>query len=138
MKYPLTTVEAVLEEGSWVCTVRTSAGEKEEVILVPCGDDRPVEAWVNRCTHEDQRLHRADVGVVMRGGHIVCPKHGSTFDSCSGDCDNGPAADSTLVGVSITIDGGDIYLTDEEYQFVQKGGISDDDDGPGSTSHLRF
>ena len=138
MRYRLTDVETVRAEGSWLFTVRRGE-ETREVVLVPCENGQPVEAWVNRCTHEDQRLHREDVGAVIRDGGIVCPKHGSVFDACSGGCDNGPAAETTLLPVDITVDDGQVYLTDDDARFLHEGGTDDDDDGmPGSTSHLRF
>ncbi len=91
----LTTVETVHSAGSWLCTLEAPDGEVE-VIILPCDDG--VQAWVNRCTHENQRLDRGGgVGAVTRGGEIVCPKHGSTFDTCDGYCENGPAAGSTLL-----------------------------------------
>lgn len=142
MRYRLTSVDTVADEGSWLFTVRNTDGEDQEVILVPCenGDGPPVEAWVNRCTHEAQRLHREEIGVVTREGEIICPKHGSAFDSCSGDCDNGPARNSTLWSVDIAVENGDVYLTDDEVRYLHEGPSrgDNDDDGPSSTSHLRF
>ncbi len=133
----LTSVETVHEEGSWLCTVTDDRGEATEVTVVPCGEG--VEAWVNRCTHEDQRLDRGgEVGAVTREGGVVCPKHGSVFDACEGGCENGPAAGTTLLGVEVTVNRGDVFLTDDAYEFVGEGPDEDDDDGPGSTSHLRF
>jgi nitrite reductase/ring-hydroxylating ferredoxin subunit len=141
-RYRLTSVETVESEGSWAFTARNADGEDVEILLVPCesAGGPPIEAWVNRCTHENQRLYRDGVGAVTRGGEVVCPKHGSAFDVCSGSCDNGPAADSTLFDVGIEVDGGQVYLTDEDLSYLREG-LSDDDDGndgPGSTSHLRF
>ena len=132
----LTSVETVHEEGSWLCTVVDDRGETVEVTVVPCGEG--VEAWVNRCTHEDQRLDRGgEVGAVLRDGGVVCPKHGSVFDACEGGCENGPAAGTTLLGVEVTVNRGDVFLTDDAYEFVGAG-PDEDDDEPGSTSHLRF
>ncbi|MFB6149035.1 MAG: Rieske (2Fe-2S) protein, partial [Halobacteriales archaeon] len=109
---------------------------------VPCEDDDgpPINAWINRCTHESQRLHREGIGAVIRDDGIVCPKHGSMFDTCSGYCDNGEAADTTLLSVDITVEDGQVYLTDETADFLHPGGRDDDDDdpGPSSTSHLTF
>ncbi|WP_339102803.1 Rieske (2Fe-2S) protein [Haloterrigena salinisoli] len=149
----LTTAETVREEGSWLFTVRDRYGELDEVILVPCEDsgehgstsgrpatDGGVEAWINRCTHEAQRFDTGR-GVPMRDGQIICPKHGSMFDSCSGYCDNGEAADTTLPSVEISVrDDGRVVLTDDEFTFVGEGGIDDNegDDGPASTSHIGF
>jgi len=139
MRYRLTSVDAVRAEGSYLFTGRDDDGEEREVLVVPCEDGPPVEAWVNRCTHEDQRLYREDVGAVIRDGGIVCPKHGSVFDSCSGGCENGPAADSVLSPVDVSVEDGEVYLTDDGFRFLREGGRQDDeDDGPSSTSHLRF
>ena len=132
----LTSVETVHEEGSWLCTVTDDRGETVEVTVVPCGEG--VEAWVNRCTHEDQRLDRGgEVGAVTREGGVVCPKHGSVFDACEGGCENGPAAGTTLLGVEVTVNRGDVFLTDDAYEFAGAG-PDEDDDEPDSTSHLRF
>ena len=146
----LTSVETVYENRSWLFTVRDEYGEPDEVLLVPCEDEEKeeVEAWVNRCTHEAQRLDRG-FGAAIRDGQIICPKHGSMFDSCSGYCDNGDAADTTLVSVAVAVEDGDVYLTDDDYDFAHEGSIEDgdssdesaddDDDGmPSSTSHIGF
>jgi len=136
----LTTVAAVREQRSYVCTVRDNYGERDEVIVVPCEDgDAAVRAWINRCTHEAQRFDTGR-GVAMRDGQMICPKHGSMFDACSGDCDNGEAAGTTLPGVEVAVEDGTVYLADEDYTFVHEGTIADDDgdDGPSSTSHIGF
>lgn len=130
----LTTVDAVEADPPYLCTVTDSYGEQEEIIVVPC--EGGVEAWVNRCTHEAQRLERG-YGASLRDGEIVCPKHGSLFDACEGDCENGPAAGTSLVDVAVAVNRGDVFLTDDDYTFDHEGGI-DDDDGPDSTSHLRL
>ena len=142
-RYRLTSVETVREEGTWLFTVRDDLGESTEVFLVPCEDetvDRPVNAWVNNCTHEAQRLHREGIGAVVRDGGIVCPKHGSVFDACSGYCDNGDAANTTLLSVDIAVDDGQVYLTDDDVDFLWQGPADDDDDDdmPDSTSHIQL
>jgi nitrite reductase/ring-hydroxylating ferredoxin subunit len=140
-RYRLTSVDTVNEEGAWLFTVRDARDEEREVVLVPCEDgESTVEAWVNRCTHEAQPLYREDVGAVVREGEVVCPKHGSTFDTCSGYCDNGPAAETTLPDVETEVEDGQVYLTDDDVRFLREGASSDDDedDDPSSTSHLRF
>jgi nitrite reductase/ring-hydroxylating ferredoxin subunit len=136
MRYRLTDLETVREEGSWLFTVKSSIEDEQEVFLLPCEDG--VEAWVNRCTHEDQRLYREEVGAVTRDGAVVCPKHGSAFDACEGDCENGPAAGSTLPGVEVTVENGQVYLTDDDVRYLHDGPAEDDDDDdmPSSSSHL--
>jgi len=140
--YRLTTVETVREEGSWAFTAREGDADREE-FLVPCADDssdRPVRAWINRCTHEDQRLHREGVGAVTRGGSVVCPKHGSAFDSCEGSCDNGEAAGTTLRSIDVEVRDGAVFLTDDDLTYLSEGLPDDDgdDEGPSSSSHLTF
>ncbi|TKX55018.1 Rieske (2Fe-2S) protein [Halorubrum sp. SP3] len=146
--YRLTTVETVREEGSWAFTAR-EGDEDREVFLVPCADepgeaddsvDPPVRAWINRCTHEEQRLHREGVGAVTRGGSVVCPKHGSAFDSCEGSCDNGEAAGTTLRSIDVEVRDGAVFLTDDDLTYLYEGLPDDegDDEGPASSSHLTF
>lgn len=142
-RYRLTSVDTVLEAGGWLFTARNTHGEDIEGILVPCEDettDTVVTAWINRCTHENQRLYREGVGVIMRDQGIICPKHGSVFDSCSGFCENGPADLTTLQSIDITIEDGQVYLTDDDVTYIHEGPDADDDEeeGPSSTSHLRF
>ena len=146
--YRLTTVETVREEGSWAFTAREGDADRE-VFLVPCADepdevdgsaDRPVRAWINRCTHEDQRLYREEVGAVTRGGSVVCPKHGSAFDACEGSCDNGDAAGTTLRSIDVEVRDGAVFLTDDDLTYLHEGLPNDDgdDEGPSSSSHLTF
>jgi nitrite reductase/ring-hydroxylating ferredoxin subunit len=130
----LTAVETVREAGSWLFTATDEYGTDEEVIVVPCEDG--VAAWINRCTHEAQRFDTGR-GVPMRDGEIICPKHGSMFDACSGDCDNGEAAGTTLPDVAVAVEDGEVYLTDGDYAFSHEGGIDDGDDDL-STSHVSF
>ncbi|QUO46787.1 MULTISPECIES: Rieske (2Fe-2S) protein [Halorubrum] len=147
--YRLTAVETVREEGSWAFTAR-EGDEDREVFLVPCadepdggagtGEDQPVRAWINRCTHEDQRLHREGVGAVTRGGSVVCPKHGSAFDTCEGSCDNGEAAGTTLRSIDVEVRDGAVFLIDDDLTYLYEGLPDDDgdDQGPASSSHLTF
>jgi nitrite reductase/ring-hydroxylating ferredoxin subunit len=123
------------EVGTYLFTVREPDGSLEEVVLVDLEDG--VAAWKNFCQHEtDQRLDRGN-GAAVRDGRLICPKHGSMFDAETGYCDNGKAAGSTLVEVDIAVRHGQVYLTDDDLEFVGEGGI-DDDGSPSSTSHLTF
>lgn len=96
-----------------------------------------MEAYVNQCTHEAQRLDTGR-GAAIRAGQIICPRHGSLFDACSGYCDNGEAAETTLPGVEVTVADGDVYLSDTDYSYTHDGGADETDDGPSSTSHVGF
>jgi nitrite reductase/ring-hydroxylating ferredoxin subunit len=129
-------VEDVPETGSFLFTAEDAFTNETELILVRCDDGPRIEAWVNNCTHENQRLDRGE-GAAMRDGEIICPRHGSMFDACTGDCENGEAAGTTLPGVDITVEDGTVYLTDDHYTFCHVG-QKDRDEGPDSTSHISF
>ncbi|MEF8799666.1 MAG: Rieske 2Fe-2S domain-containing protein [Halolamina sp.] len=129
-------VDDVPELGSHLFTVEDAFTNEREAILVTCDEAPGVRAWLNNCTHEAQRLDRGD-GVAMRNGEIICPKHGSMFDACSGECNNGNAAGTTLPSIEITVADGAVFLRDDNYEYLRDGGM-DDDDGPDSTSHLSF
>ncbi len=132
----ITTVEEIPDTGSYLFTVRAPDGSEEEVILLRLDGD--VGAWKNFCMHEtDQRLDRG-TGAAVRGGGVICPKHGSIFDGRTGYCDNGKAKGSTLAEVDVTVQRGTVYLTDDDLTFAHDGGIDDDDDMPDSTSHIGF
>lgn len=135
----LTSLESVREDGSFLFTVQEPYGEHEEVVVVPCEDG--VEAYRNYCMHEtDQRLAREGIGAVIRDGGIICPRHGSTFDTCTGDCDNGKAKGFSLSPVDVETGDGQVYLVDDAVTYLWDGGLQDDDadDTPDSTSHLNF
>ena len=129
-------VEDVPDVGSYLFTAEDGFTNEQEVILVRCDEEPGVEAWVNNCTHEDQRFDRGS-GAPMRDGQIICPRHGSMFDACSGGCDNGEAAGTTLPSVEIAVESGEVFLTDDSYTYLHEGGI-EEGDGPGSTSHIGF
>ncbi|KTG11509.1 (2Fe-2S)-binding protein [Haloprofundus marisrubri] len=132
----IASVEDVPEVGSYLFTAEDAFTNEREVILVRCETEPGIEAWINNCTHENQRLDRGS-GAAMRDGEIICPKHGSMFDSCSGECDNGEAAGTTLPGVEIAVEDDGVFLSDDNYTFLRVGGV-EDDGGPDSTSHIGF
>lgn len=111
--HQLTTVERVREDGPYLFTAEGPYGDPEEIMVVPC--EEGVEAWINRCTHEEQRFDTGR-GVPTRDGE---------------------AAGTTLPGVAIAERHGTVFLIDDSYEFAHEGGI-DDDDGPSSTSHLQL
>jgi hypothetical protein len=71
----------------------------------------------------------------MRARRPGAKKGGS--DACSGECDNGGAAGTTLPDVEVVVEDGTVYLVDDHYDFDHEGGV-EDDEGPGSTSHIGF
>ena len=132
----ITDASVIAEGGSHRFVVEDRFTNEREAIVVPCEEDPGVRGWINNCPHEDQRFDRGR-GVPMRDGEIICPKHGSLFDACSGDCGNGPAAGTTLPAVDVAVEDGSVVLIDDDYTYLRDGGTDDDAD-PGSTSHLSF
>ncbi|RDZ46668.1 (2Fe-2S)-binding protein [Haloferax sp. Atlit-10N] len=139
-------VDDVPENGSYLFTAEDAYSRTKELILVRCDDGPGIEAWPNTCTHENQRFDRG-TGAAMRDGEIVCPKHGSMFDACSGACENGEAAGTSLPEVDVTVADGGVFLIDDEYTYLYEGAArndeddeddEDDDDIPSSTSHIGF
>ena len=57
------------------------------------------------------------------------------FDACSGDCDNGEAASTTLPSVEITVTDNGVFLTDDGYTYLHDSGT--DDGEPGSSRIYR-
>lgn len=132
----IATIDDVPEAGSYLFTVEDVFTNEQEVILVRCEETPGIKAWRNVCTHEDQRLDRGS-GVAMREDQIICPRHGSMFDVCSGACNNGEAAGSMLPEVEVAVQNGDVFLADDSYTYLYEGAI-EEDDGPSSTSHIGF
>lgn len=132
----IATIDDIPESGSYLFTAEDAFGTEQEVILVRCEEEPGIKAWSNSCTHEDQRFDRGS-GAAMRNGQIICPRHGSLFDSCSGTCDNGDAAGTKLPEIEITVADGAVFLTDDNYTYLHEGS-SEDDAGPSSTSHIGF
>ncbi|ELK55207.1 Rieske 2Fe-2S domain-containing protein [Haloferax volcanii] len=138
-------VDEVPENGSYLFTAEDAYSRPTELILVRCDDEPGIEAWPNTCTHENQRFDRG-TGAAVRDGEIICPKHGSMFDTCSGACENGEAAGTSLPDVDIAVTDGGVFLTDDEYTYLSAGAAGEDEDGddgddddiPSSTSHIGF
>lgn len=131
----LTAVEEIPDDSTVLFTVQDEDGSTQEVFLATTDDG--VVAWKNFCQHEtDQRLDVGE-GAAIREDSVICPKHGSAFDLESGNCDNGPARGGSLAAVDVTVRHGQVYLTDDDLEFLHDGRI-DDDESPDSSSHLRF
>jgi nitrite reductase/ring-hydroxylating ferredoxin subunit len=101
-------VDAVPEEGSYLFMAEDAFTNEKEIILVHCNEKPGVRAWVNTCPHESQQFDTGN-GAPMRDDEIICPRHGSLFDACTGRCGNGPAAGTTLPDVEITVEEEDVF-----------------------------
>ncbi|SDJ82726.1 Rieske (2Fe-2S) protein [Natronorubrum texcoconense] len=156
-------LEEVPSESTLLFRVRDDEGEEREAILVTgdgadgpsggcddglhdgCETERTAEladglqlsCWLNYCQHLTHIKIDKGSGAPMRDGELVCANHGAYFDSDSGECTYGPCEGAYLNDLEITVDDGDVYLTDDDYSFVGEGPIDDDDDLT-STSNVKI
>lgn len=69
-----------------------------------------VRAFLNRCTHADYPLQRADGRVlVQEGRYLVCGVHGASYGLDDGACAGGPCNGRGLAPVAIIERDGVIY-----------------------------
>ncbi|WP_435335254.1 Rieske (2Fe-2S) protein [Haloarchaeobius sp. TZWWS8] len=121
----ITAVEEVPEEGTFLFTAMEGFDE-QEVVLTRL-DDGSVAAWLNYCQHwTDVRIDKGS-GAEVRDGELVCTRHAATFRKDDGVCTFGPCEGAVLEAVDVTVDDGDVYLTDEDYRFDHVGPASDVD-----------
>ena len=111
-------VADVPREGSLRFTVRDGF-DREEAILLRLVDG--VVALRNYCPHwTDVRLDSGS-GATVRDGEVVCEKHGATFEKATGDCTHGPCEGATIERLAVAVVDGDVYLTDDDYEFEELG-----------------
>ncbi len=133
----ITSVEEVPRETTLIFTVRdVGSGEKREAVLTELEDG--VAGWMNYCQHLTHIALDKGSGAPMRDGEIICANHGAYFESDSGQCTYGPCKGAFLEGIDVTAEDGDVYLTDDDYEFVATGGIETDDFDRTSTSNVEF
>ncbi|QCC52335.1 Rieske (2Fe-2S) protein [Halapricum salinum] len=125
-------LDAVPTDGTLLFTVEHD-DEEREAILTRLADGSVV-AWRNYCQHwTDIRLDTGD-GAPMRGGEIACRRHAATFDRESGECTFGPCEGAYLNEIDVTVQDGEVLLTDDEYAFAYQGPADAHTAGSGSTS----
>ena len=120
----IVSVEEVPADSSLLFTIRDGF-DTEEAILLTFSDG--VIALKNYCPHwTDVRLDSGS-GATVRDDELVCTKHGATFERETGDCTHGPCEGATIDEIGVTVHEGDIYLTDENYEFENLGPSGDHD-----------
>ncbi|MFB6184067.1 MAG: Rieske (2Fe-2S) protein [Haloarculaceae archaeon] len=120
-------VDDVPADGTVLFTVRDGFDLREAILIrTDAGDDAgtaepSVTAWKNYCQHwTDVRFDKGSGGLV-RDGELVCQKHGATFRSSDGYCTHGPCEGAYLAEVDVTVRDGDVFLTDDRYEFEKLG-----------------
>ncbi|MFP8889029.1 Rieske (2Fe-2S) protein [Natrialbaceae archaeon A-CW2] len=133
---PMLSLEAVPTETTTIVQVETADNEEKEIILHRQNGD--VTAWVNACQHYRHIPIDKGEGAAMRNGEFVCQNHGAYFEADSGYCTFGPCEGAYLDSVDVAVEDGDVYLTDENYDFVGTGPLETDDTDLASTSNVEF
>lgn len=129
-------VEEVPRDSTLLVTLREGVDEVEAVLTAL--EDDTVVAFRNYCRHwTDVKLDRGS-GAAIRDDQLVCRKHGATFEKADGTCDFGPCEGSTLETVEVTVEDGTVYLTDDDYEFVDRGGTETDVGDLSSGSRIGF
>lgn len=138
-------------DSTFLFRVTNGADEQREAILVsadadgrgggddePTGDDAEVSCWLNYCQHFTHIKLDKGSGAAMRNGEIVCENHGAYFEADSGYCTFGPCEGATLSELEVTVADGDVYLTDDDYEFVGTGPLESEPHDLASTSNVEF
>ena len=134
---PIAALEAVPDDTTHLFRVENGDGEPREAILVR-GDDGDVACWLNYCQHFTHVKLDKGSGAAMRDGEIVCENHGAYFAADSGLCTFGPCEGATLPALEVTVRDGEVYLTDEDYDYLGDGPVESDGTDLASTSNVEF
>lgn len=132
----ITSVDAIPDETTFLFRVREIDSEDvREAILVRI--DGKVVGWLNYCQHLTHITLDKGSGAPMRDDEIVCTNHGAMFEADSGLCTFGPCEGAYLTEIEIAVRDGDVYLADDDHEFLGPGPIDDDEDLT-STSNIEF
>lgn len=140
----ITSVSNVPEGSTFLFTVRDrDADERKEAILVRLGDETlddgdSITGWLNYCQHFTHIKLDKGSGAPMRDGEIVCANHGAYFESDTGFCTYGPCEGAYLTEVDVEREDGNVYLADDDYEFVETGPMETDETDLASKSNYEF
>ncbi|ELY93216.1 Rieske iron sulfur-like protein [Natrialba chahannaoensis JCM 10990] len=115
--------------------------EREALLVATETDDTDtataVSCWLNFCQHFTHIKLDKGSGAAMRDDELICENHGAYFEADSGLCTYGPCEGATLAALETTVVDGDVYLADDDYEFVGRGPVETDGDLT-STSNVEF
>ncbi len=133
----ITSVDDVPEETTFLFRVQPVDGDdtKEAILL---RDDEGVVSWLNYCQHFTHIKLDKGSGAEMRDGEVICTNHGAYFEADSGRCTFGPCEGAFLNELEVGVENGDVYLVDDDYEFVGTGEIETAADDLGSKSNYEF
>ena len=84
-------------------TTRRVVADSCEMLL--CNVDGRIYAIEDVCTHDGGPLDQG----TLEGEHVVCPRHGATFDVRTGDALTLPAV-MPLMTFEVSVEGDDIFV----------------------------
>lgn len=135
--HKIAAVNDVPHDTTYVFTIEeVDSGEQKEAILLR--DDDSIYAWLNYCQHYTHIKLDKGSGAEMRNGEIVCTNHAAYFEQDTGVCTYGPCEGAYLNDVEVSVEDGDIYLSDDDFEFVQEGPIAEDEVDLESKSNYKF
>jgi len=134
----IVSADEVPEETTFLFRVQPvdDGDEVKEAILLR--DDEGVVSWLNYCQHFTHIKLDKGSGAEMRDGEVICTNHGAYFEADSGRCTFGPCEGAFLTELEVGVEDGEVYLVDDDYEFVGTGEIETDADDLGSKSNYEF
>jgi len=132
----IASAEAVPGDSTYLFRVRTETGDVDEAILTRLADG--VVGYLNRCMHFQHIRIDKGSGAPKRNGELVCSNHGAMFDEESGLCTYGPCEDAVLDDIETETRDGDVYLVDDDYEYVGDGPVETDPADLASRSNREF
>jgi nitrite reductase/ring-hydroxylating ferredoxin subunit len=113
-----------------------NTNEVKEAVVIKYEDE--YKCWLNYCKHITTiNIHKGGEAPI-RDDEIVCQNHGAMFNIDTGVCTFGPCEGARLDPVEVETKSGRIVLTDENYEFVDIGGINREDAPKGTTGEDSF
>lgn len=134
----IASVQEVPEETTFLFRVRPVDDDDEQREAILLRDDEGVVSWLNYCQHFTHIKLDKGSGAEMRDGEVICTNHGAYFDADSGRCTFGPCEGAFLNEIEVGVEDGEVYLVDDDYEFVGIGEIETPDDDLGSKSNYEF
>jgi len=133
----ITATEKIPVDGTFLFTVRDcEADEEKEAILVRHEDG--ITGWLNYCQHFTHIKLDKGSGAEVRDGEIICTNHGAYFEEDTGRCTHGPCEGAYLEEIDITTRNGDVFLSDDCFEFAAVGPKEQDPLDLSSTSNVEF
>ena len=145
----IASLEDVPANSTFLFRVTNDDDEQREAILVSTADehgdadtaaddDTGIACWLNYCQHFTHIKLDKGSGAAMRNGELVCENHGAYFEADSGYCTYGPCEGATLTELEVAVADGDVYLTDDDYEFAGTGPLESEPHDLASTSNVEF